>query len=64
MRSPTGGIVAWRDAGAPPVCQAGRDKREGAARIGPHVYNTMREIDRLPAVPATLEQQDDGNRFQ
>ncbi|GAB2977833.1 cysteine desulfurase [Streptomyces pseudoechinosporeus] len=38
------------------LCQAGTDKQDGSVRVSLHVYNTVREIDRLLTVLASLEQ--------
>lgn len=36
------------------LCQAGTDKRDGSVRVSVHVYNTVREIDRLLEVLTEL----------
>ncbi|GCB44018.1 aminotransferase class V-fold PLP-dependent enzyme [Streptomyces sp. NL15-2K] len=38
------------------LCQAGADRRDGSVRVSLHVYNTVREVDRLLTVLATLEE--------
>jgi cysteine desulfurase/selenocysteine lyase len=37
------------------LCQAGTDRQDGSVRVSLHVYNTVREVDRLLTVLATLE---------